>query len=122
MKTNIILPVVLLIVIAILGILLGYEITHRHSSAEGADIEQARKQGFETALRGCEQVIINLNVLAYHDAERGDVDGLKRRLVKLLADESYNYTARYGTERSTNFVPILADAKAIAGTLSQTNR
>jgi hypothetical protein len=114
MKTNILLPAILLTIIAILGGLLGYEMTHRHGSASDADLKQAHDQGFETAFRGCQQVIINLNVQAYRDAERGDLDGFKRRVAGLLADETQNYTARYGVERSTNFLAILADARAIA--------
>jgi len=122
LKTNIILPVILLIIIAILGGALGYEIPHRSGSDRDADIKQAREQGFRSGLRAGEQVIINMNVQAYHDLESGNIDGLKRSIVTFLANESYNYTLRYGPEKSTNFVTILAEAKAIGGKSNQTNK
>jgi len=105
MKTKIILPVVLLVIIAILGSSLVYEIVLRHRAA-----------------RGMQQFIIAVSVQSYQGLERGDTDAVKRRLGALVTVQSEYYEHMYGQETETNFAPMLAQARVIRAEFETNNK
>lgn len=96
MKTQILVPVVLLIIIAILVGSLVHVIAQTHR-----------------AWRGERQFQLAAFVQLYQILDRGEVDAAKRRLGALVTVESDAYQRQYGQETGTKFAPMFAQAKAI---------
>ena len=107
MKT--ILPVVLLVIIAILGCALGYEIVHKNR------IEK------ETA-KGWHQFVLTQSVHNYQDLARGDVESVKGSLMTLAKLEAEVYVKTYGRETGTKFATNLSEANEIYDTYQATNK
>jgi len=96
MTTKTLLPISLLLIIAILGSSLVYEIIQRNRDA-----------------RGDKQFGIAFGVQLYQGLERGDIEGVKRRLGGFVAANSLLYEQQYGHETNTKFALRLVEAKAI---------
>jgi hypothetical protein len=104
MKTKILLPVVLLVIIAVLGGSLVYEIVQRHRAA-----------------KGIEQFIIAVSVQSYQGLARGDTDAVKRRLGALVTVQSEHYEQKYGHETGPEFASRLVEAKVIRDEVAATS-
>jgi hypothetical protein len=105
MKTKILLPTVLLIIIAILGGSLIYEVIQRHRAAKGE-----------------EQFIIALSVHLHNALAQGDVKFAKDKLDSIVTSYSLGYEQTYGQEAETStFQKILAQAKTIRADYETTN-
>jgi hypothetical protein len=107
MKT--ILPVVLLIIIAILGCTLGYEIVHKNRIEKETD-------------KGWHQYEITRAVQYYKDLDHGDVDKVKVHLMLGAKLEAEVYVKAYGREKGTEFSTNLSEANEIYDTYQATNR
>jgi len=86
----------LLLIIAILGGYVVYEFVQRHQ-----------------ATKGDKQFGIAFGVQLYQGLQRGDVEGVKRRLGGFVAANSLLYEQQYGHETNTKFALRLVEAKAI---------
>jgi len=86
----------LLLIIAILGGYVVYEIVQRHQDTKGD-----------------KQFGIAFGVQLYQGLQRGDVEGVKRRLGGFVAANSLLYEQQYGHETNTKFALRLVEAKAI---------
>jgi hypothetical protein len=96
MKTKILLPIVLLVIIVVLGSSLIHEIVQKHR-----------------VWRGAQQFQLVVFVQLYQNLDRGEADAAKQRLGALVTVESDYYEKQYGQETGTKFAPRLAEAKVI---------
>jgi hypothetical protein len=104
MKTKII-SVVSLIIIAILGASLVYEIVQKKQDA-----------------KYYKQFAIALDVQLYQGLERGDVEAVKQRLGRFVAANSLLYEQKYGHETDTKFAMRLSEAKSIRDEFQGTSK
>jgi hypothetical protein len=109
MKTKILLPVVLFIIIVILGGSLIYEICDKKKA-----VENAQKQSV--------QFFISVGVPLYQGLERGDVEAVKRRLGGDLIANAELYEKTYGHETDPKFSQRLAEVEAIRAEFQTTGK
>jgi hypothetical protein len=102
-------PVILLVIIAILGCALGYEIV------------QKNRIGKETA-KGWHKFVLTQSVQNYQDLARGDVESVKGSLMTLAKVEAEDYVRKYGRETGTKFAASLSEANEIYDAYQATNR
>jgi hypothetical protein len=96
MKTQIVLHVVSLIIIAVLGSCVGY-----------LSFEKRR------ILKSANQFIIASSVHTYQSLDHGDIDALKQTTGAFVTFQSSEYERLYGHETGTKFASVLEDAKVI---------
>jgi hypothetical protein len=96
MTTKSVLPAALIVIIAILGGLLTYEIIQRRQDQ-----------------RGSKQFAIALGVKLYQGLESGDVEAVKRRIGGFVAANALLYEQEYGHETGKKFANVLSEAADI---------
>ena len=101
---KILLPVILLVIIAILGCALRYEVVQKNYSKGWNN-----RIGAETA-KNWQQYIITASVQNYKDLERGDVDTVKENLKVAAIVYAKYYVEKNGKETGTKFAPSLSEA------------
>jgi hypothetical protein len=102
-------PVILLVIIAMLGCALGYEIVQKNSI------------GKETA-KSWHRFVLTQSVQNYQDLARGDVESVKGTLMVLAKVEAEDYVTKYGRETGTKFAACLSKANEIYNEYQATNR
>ena len=102
-------PVILLVIIAILGCSLGYEIV------------QKNRIGKETA-KSWHRFVLTQSVQNYQKLARGDVESVKDILMTLAKVEAEDYVRKYGRETGTKFAANLSEANEIYDEYQATNR
>lgn len=105
MKRKNLLPLVLIIIIAILGGALIYQVNQKRSMAKWH-----------------EQFSISFCVQLYQGLESGEVEVVKRRLGGFVAANSTLYEQKYGHETGTKFAPRLEEAKVIKAGFQATSK
>ena len=96
MKTTSLILIVLLVIVAILGSCLGYEIVEKNR-----------------VLKSANQFILANSVHTYQSLDHGDIGALKQRIGAFVTSHSSEYEQMYGHETGTKFASVLEEAKVI---------
>ena len=104
---KLLLPVVLLVIIAILGCALHYEVVQKNY-----EIVQKNKIGAETA-KSWQQYVITQGLQNYKDLEHGDIDIVKENLMAATIVYAKYYAGKFGKETGTKFAASLSESLAL---------
>ena len=111
---KILLPVILLVIIAILGCALHYEVVQKNYEIvqKNEEIIQKNKIGAETA-KSWQQYVITQGLQNYKDLEHGDIDTVKENLMAATIVYAKYYAGKFGMETGTKFAASLSESLAL---------
>ena len=112
---KILLPVLLLVIIAILGCALRYEVVQKNH-----EIVLKSKIGAETA-KSWQRYVITQDLQNYKDLEHGDIDTVKENLMAATIVYAKYYRGKFGSGTGTKFAATLSESLAL-GDMNQANK
>jgi len=104
---KILVPVVLLVIIAILGCALRYEVVQKNH-----EMVQKNRIGAETA-KSWQEYVITQGLQNYKDLDHGDIDTVKENVMAATVVYAKYYQSKFGSGAGTKFAATLSESLAL---------